>query len=105
MGLGGSGGGGGASWGTFLDAIDYKTGKVMWRHELTGGSVGLTSTAGGVLFMSNGGGIEAIRLTDGNPLWHSDIGALSSPVETFMLDGKQHVLATGGIGLCMFVLN
>jgi alcohol dehydrogenase (cytochrome c) len=105
MGLGGSGGGGGASFGTFLDAIDYKTGKVVWRHELTNGSVGLTSTAGGVLFMSNGGGIEAIRLTDGNPLWHSDIGALSSPPETFMLDGKQQVLASGGTGLSMFVLN
>ncbi len=105
MGLGGSGGGGGASFGTFLDAIDYKTGKVVWRHELTNGSVGLTSTAGGVLFMSNGGGIEAIRSTDGNPLWHSDIGALSSPPETFMLDGKQHVLASGATGLSMFVLN
>ena len=105
MGLGGTGGGGGASYGTFLDAIDYKTGKVMWRHELTNGSVGLTNTAGGVLFMSNGGGIEAIQSTDGRPLWHSEIGALSSPPETFLLDGKQHVLASAGTGLYMFVLN
>ncbi len=106
MGLGGiGGGGGGASYGTFLDAIDYKTGKVVWRHELTNGSVGLTSTAGGVIFLSNGGGIEAIQATDGRPLWHSEIGALSSPVETFLLDGKQHVLATGAAGLYMFELN
>ncbi|HVW10242.1 MAG TPA: hypothetical protein VHC90_16760, partial [Bryobacteraceae bacterium] len=76
-----------------------------WRHELTNGSVGLTSTAGGVIFMSNGGGIEAIRATDGAPLWHSEIGNLTSPAEVFMLDGKPHVLASGGTGLCMFVLN
>ena len=105
MGLGGIASGGSMSYGTFLDAIDYKTGKVKWRHELTAGSVGLTSTAGGVIFMSNGGGIEAIQATDGKPLWHSEIGALSSPPETFLLDGKQHVLATGSAGLYMFVLN
>jgi len=105
MGLGGISGGGGLNFGTFLDAIDYKTGKVVWRHELTNGSVGLTSTAGGVIFLSNGGAIEAIRATDGKPLWHSEIGSLSSPPETFLLDGKQHVLASGAAGLCMFVLN
>jgi alcohol dehydrogenase (cytochrome c) len=105
MGLGGINSGGGISFGIFLDAIDYQTGKVKWRHELTNGSVGLTSTAGGVIFLSNGGGIEALRATDGKPLWHSEIGTLSSPPETFLLDGKQHVLATGASGLCMFVLN
>ncbi len=105
MGLGGIASGGSMSYGTFVDAIDYKTGKVKWRHELTNGSVGLTSTAGGVIFMSNGGGIEAIQATDGKPLWHSEIGNLSSPPETFLLDGKQHVLATGSAGLYMFVLN
>lgn len=78
---------------------------MVWRHELTNGSVGLTSTAGGVIFLSNGGGIEAIRATDGRPLWHSEIGSLSSPPETFLIDGKQHVLATGAAGLYMFVLN
>jgi hypothetical protein len=48
---------------------------------------------------------EALQATDGKPLWHSEIGALSSPPETFLLDGKQHVLATGVTGLYMFVLN
>jgi alcohol dehydrogenase (cytochrome c) len=104
MGLGGIGAGGGASWGTFLDAIDYRTGKVKWRHEINN-SVGLTSTAGGVIFLSGSGGIEAIEATTGRPLWHSEIGALTSPPETFLLDGKQHVLATGSSGLYMFELN
>ncbi len=105
MGLGGLSTGGSLSWGTFLDAIDYKTGKVTWRHKLTGGSVGLLSTAGGVLFLSNGGGIEALEATTGKPLWHSDIGALSAPPETFLLDGKQHVAAYVSGGIFMYVLN
>ena len=106
MGLGGTGGAGtGLNWGTFLDAIDYKTGKVAWRHELQGGSVGLLTTAGGVLFLGNGQDFEALEAKTGKPLWHSAIGALSSPPETFMLDGKQHVLATGSGALYMFVLN
>ena len=105
MGLGGTSGGASLSFGTDLVALDYRTGKPKWRDELTGGSVGETSTAGGVLFLSNGGGIEALEAATGRALWHSDIGALSSPPETFLLDGKQHVLAAGASGLCMFVLN
>jgi alcohol dehydrogenase (cytochrome c) len=105
MGLGGMTSGATVSYGNFLDAIDYKTGKVVWRHKLTGGYVGALSTAGGVVFMSNSGGIEALEATTGKPLWHSEVGALSAPPETFMLDGKQHVAAYVSGGLFMFVLN
>jgi alcohol dehydrogenase (cytochrome c) len=105
MGLGGTSGGGALSFGSNLDAIDYKTGKVKWRHELTNAAVGETTTAGGVLFLSNSGGLEALEAATGRALWHAEIGALSSPPETFLLDGKQHVLATGASGLYMFVLN
>ena len=105
MGLGGTSGGGGLSWGTNLVAIDYKTGKVAWRKELNGGSSGLLSTAGGLLFLSNGQNVEAWDAATGKGLWYSQIGGLSSPPETFMLDGKQHLLATGSGGLYMFVLN
>ena len=105
MGLGGTGGGAGLSWGTFIDAIDYRTGKVVWRHEINGGSTGLLSTAGGLLFTNNGQNIEAWDAATGKALWHSQIGGISSPPETFMLDGKQHLLATGAAGLCLFVLN
>jgi alcohol dehydrogenase (cytochrome c) len=105
MGLGGTTGGASLSFGSNLIAIDYKTGKVKWRHELTAGAVGETSTAGGVVFLSNSGGIEALDAATGKALWHAEIGPLSSPPETFLLDGKQHVLATGATGLYMFVLN
>ena len=106
MGLGGTSGGGNLSWGTFIVALDYKTGKVTWRKELNGGSVGLLSTAGGLLFLSNGPNVEAWDAGTGKGLWYSQIGGLSSPAETFMLDGKQHMLFTGGNGLLyLFVLN
>ena len=105
MGLGGTSGGGNLSWGTYIVAIDYKTGKITWRKELNGGSVGLLSTAGGVLFLSNGPNVEAWDAATGKGLWYSQIGGLSSPAETFMLDGKQHMLFTGAAGMYLFVLN
>ena len=93
------------NWGTYIDAINYKTGKVTWRHEISGGSTGLLSTAGGVLFANDGQNFVAWEAATGKPLWHAQIGGISSPPETFMLDGKQHVLAAGGTGLYLFVLN
>ncbi len=105
MGLGGTTGGGNLNWGTYIVAIDYKTGKITWRKELNGGSVGLLSTAGGLLFLSNGPNVEAWDAATGKGLWYSQIGGLSSPAETFMLDGKQHLLFTGASGLYLFVLN
>jgi len=105
MGLGGTISGSTLNWGANLDAIDYKTGKVVWRHKLTGANVGLLSTAGGLLFMNSGDGIEAIEAANGKPLWQSKIGALTAPPETFLVDGKQYVLASAASGLFMFVAN
>ena len=83
----------------------YKTGKTTWRKELNGGSAGLLSTAGGVLFLSNGQNVEAWDAATGRGLWYSQIGGLSAPPETFLLDGKQHMLFSAGGGLFLFVLN
>ena len=105
MGLGGTGGGASLGWGTNLIAIDYKTGKVAWRKPLNGGSSGLLTTAGGVLFLSNGQNVEAWDAATGKGLWYSQIGGLGAPPETFMLDGKQHMLFSAGGGIYMFVLN
>jgi alcohol dehydrogenase (cytochrome c) len=105
MGLGGTGGGANLNYGTYIIAIDYKTGKIVWRHEINGGSSGLLSTAGGLLFLSNGPNVEAWDAATGKALWYSQIGGLSSPAETFMLDGKQHLLATGAGALYLFVMN
>ena len=105
MGLGGIGGGANLNYGTYIVAIDYKTGKIVWRKEINGGSSGLLSTAGGLLFLSNGQNVEAWDAATGKALWYAQIGGLSSPPETFLLDGKQHLLATGAGALYLFVLN
>jgi alcohol dehydrogenase (cytochrome c) len=104
MGLGGTMGGGGVSYGSYIDAIDYRTGEVVWRHE-NEGSAGLLSTAGGLLFSGDGQNLVAYEAKTGKPLWHSRIGATGNAPETYMLDGKQFVLATGGDQLFAFVLN
>jgi alcohol dehydrogenase (cytochrome c) len=97
-------GGGGVSYGSYIDAIDYRTGEVVWRHE-NEGSAGLLSTAGGLLFSGDGQNLVAYEAKTGKPLWHSRIGATGNAPETYMLDGKQFVLATGGDQLFAFVLN
>jgi alcohol dehydrogenase (cytochrome c) len=105
MGLGGESSEAGINYGTFIDAIDYKTGKVVWRHQLSSGNVGLLSTAGGLLFTNDGQNFAAWDAKTGTPVWHAQIGGLSAPAETFMLDGKQVILASAGTGLYMFQMN
>src|SRR5262245_41974076 len=105
MGLGGTTGGGNLSWGTNLVAIDYRNGNVVWRKELNGGSAGLLTTAGGLLFLSNPPNVEAWDAKTGKGLWYSQIGGLNSPPETFKLDGKQHFLFNTQNGVFVFVLN
>jgi alcohol dehydrogenase (cytochrome c) len=105
MGLGGTTGGGNLSWGTHLVAIDYRNGNIVWRKELNGGSTGLLTTAGGLLFLNNPPNVEAWDAKTGKGLWYSQIGGLSSPPETFKLDGKQHFLFNTPNGVFVFVLN
>jgi alcohol dehydrogenase (cytochrome c) len=104
MGLGGTSGGGGFSYGSFIDAIDYKTGKVSWRHEVAS-SAGMLTTAGGLLFSGDGQNLVAYEAATGKPLWHSRIGSTGNAPETYMLDGHQYILATGGDQVFAFVLN
>ena len=96
--------GGFLSYGSYIDAIDYKTGKVVWRHE-TSGSAGLLATAGNLLFSGDGQNFVAYDPPTGKPLWHARVGAAGNAPETYMLDGHQYILATGGDQLFAFVLN
>ena len=95
------------AWPSALRAIDYKTGKPVWRHEFPqgGGGVGILATAGKLLFTGDGGGnLVAFDATNGNPLWHSRIGSLSNAPQTYALDGKQYVLVAVGDALYAFTL-
>jgi alcohol dehydrogenase (cytochrome c) len=104
MGLGGTMGGASISYGAFIDAIDYKTGEVAWRHEISG-SAGILATASGLLFSGDGQNLVAYDAATGKPVWHSRIGSAGNAPETYMLDGRQYLLATGGDQVFAFVLN
>ncbi len=104
MGLGGTLGGGNINYGTNIDAIDYRTGKIVWRHAV-GGTSGLLTTAGHLLFSGDGTNVVAYDAATGTPLWHSRIGSSGNAPETYMLDGLQYILATGDDQVYAFVLN
>jgi alcohol dehydrogenase (cytochrome c) len=108
MGLGGKQEVGVGSAGNFLTAIDYKTGKIVWRHQYPGaggGGTGLLATAGRLLFAGDGGGnLVAFDVATGKPIWHSRIGNLSNAPETYQLDGHQYLLVATGDTLYAFTL-
>jgi alcohol dehydrogenase (cytochrome c) len=106
MGLGGKSVSILGSVGDFLTAIDYRTGNVVWRHRYPGGGgAGLLATAGGVLFTGDGSGnFVAFDAAKGKPLWHSRIGNISNAPQTYLIDGRQHVLAAVGDTLYAFVM-
>lgn len=92
-----------------LLALDYKTGKVRWRHDIgsTGMSIGgLLSTASGLLFAGDtSGDLLALDSETGKTLWHTRVGQNTSngPI-TYMLDGKQYVVFGAGDSLYCFTL-
>lgn len=94
--------------GNFLSAIDYKTGKVVWRHRYWGGGGGgggLLTTAGGLLFAGDGAGnLVAHDAATGKPLWHTRIGAITNPPQTYMLDGRQYLIVATADTIWSFVI-
>jgi alcohol dehydrogenase (cytochrome c) len=109
MGLGGKDEAGIASMGSYLTAIDYKTGKVAWRHRYPGfgGNIGngLLTTAGKLLFGGDlSGNLVAYDPQNGKILWHTRLGQVSNAPETYMLDGHQYVLVAAGDALFAFTL-
>ena len=92
--------------GSYLRAIDYKTGNIVWKHATQVGAQGLLSTAGGLLFGSDGAGnFIAFDAKTGSPLWHAGIGNTSNAPETFLLDGRQYVVVGAGDSLYAFYLQ
>ena len=108
MGLGGKLEARAGSGGSFLTALDYKTGKAAWRFKYEGGAGGgggVLATAGKLVFAGDGAGnIVAHDAATGKPLWHSKIGNVTNPPQTYMLDGKQYLLVGTGDTLWAFVL-
>jgi acido-empty-quinoprotein group A len=81
---------------TALRALDYRTGKVAWNHELGDGEslAGILTTAGHLLFSAdNSGNLLALDPTTGKTLWHLNAGGhmQASPM-TYELDGRQYLI-------------
>jgi alcohol dehydrogenase (cytochrome c) len=111
MGLGGKDEISVGSMGNYLSAIDYKTGKAVWKHKFRTGSLapraapGLLTTAGKLLFGGDvSGNFIAFDPANGKPLWHTQIGQVSNAPETYMVDGRQHILVAAGDTLYAFKL-
>lgn len=91
-----------------LRALDYKTGKTVWRHDYPGGGglSGLLTTSGKLLFSGDGSQhLVAFDPANGKILWHAGLGSnISNGPETYMLDGKQYLVVGAGDSLYAFTL-
>jgi acido-empty-quinoprotein group A len=90
-----------------LRALDYKTGKTVWKHEWPAGgaAVGILSTAGNLVFTSNANNLIAFNAANGKILWHTQLLSAPNAPITYELDGKQYVFVIAGDILYTFVLN
>jgi alcohol dehydrogenase (cytochrome c) len=112
MGLGGKDEISVGTMGSYIVAIDYKTGKAVWKHKFrtapgaNRAAPGLLTTAGRLLFGGDvSGNLVAFDPANGKILWHAGLGAqVSNAPETYMIDGRQYVLIGAGDTLYSFAL-
>jgi alcohol dehydrogenase (cytochrome c) len=96
------------SVGAALEAIDYRTGEIKWKHEWPagGGPSHILTTAGNLLFTSNASNFIAFDPTNGKILWHAGLtGPVTAGPITFELEGKQYLVACVGDMLYSFTVN
>jgi alcohol dehydrogenase (cytochrome c) len=87
-------------------AVDALTGEKQWEYRNVAWNVGgLVSTAGGVLFGSEGTYFLALDATTGRELWRINTGGYSvaAPI-TYLLEGKQMVTIAAGSDILTFGL-
>jgi alcohol dehydrogenase (cytochrome c) len=96
------------SIGAALEAIDYRTGAIKWKHDWPagGGPSHILTTAGGVLFTHNASNLIAFDPANGKILWHAGLtGPVTAGIITYELDGQQYLLACVGDMLYSFTIN
>ena len=90
-----------------LRAIDYRSGKIAWSHELGdgAGSAGVLTTATGLTFTGDtSNNVIALRTSDGATLWHAAIGRVGNGPITYELDGRQFIVVGGASAIYAFAL-
>lgn len=79
-----------------LRALDYRTGEVVWNHEIGDDEsiAGILTTAGHLLFSADtSGNLLALDPLSGKTLWHLNAGGtLDSSPMTYELDGRQYLI-------------
>lgn len=94
--------------GAALLALDYKTGKPVWKHEWPngGGPSHMLSTEGKLLFTANGNNFIAFAPATGKILWHTGLtGPLTAGPITYTLEGKQYIVLCSADTLYSFTIN
>jgi alcohol dehydrogenase (cytochrome c) len=94
--------------GNTLRALEYKTGKTVWKHKYPGGggSAGILTTAGHLLFTGDGSqNLIAFDPATGKILWHAGLASnVANGPETYMLDGQQYLIVGAGDSLYAFTI-
>jgi alcohol dehydrogenase (cytochrome c) len=88
-------------------AIDAMTGQLRWEYKLHFPShAGLMTTAGGLVFGSNGSSFFALNAGKGDLLWRFEAGGaiIANPI-SYMSAGKQYVVIAAGHALLVFTLD
>jgi alcohol dehydrogenase (cytochrome c) len=79
---------------SWIQALDGSTGELRWRHSITDRQPlgGLTATAGGVVFGSDGAELLALDSRDGRELWRLNTGGMiaAAPI-AYLSEGRQQV--------------
>ena len=91
-----------------LEALDYRTGQIVWSHEMSQGiaSSGLLSTDGGLVFSGDSEeNFVALSSRSGASLWHVKLTtSVTNPPITYEMQSRQYVLVAAGFDLFAFAL-
>jgi alcohol dehydrogenase (cytochrome c) len=91
--------------GSYIRAMDPFTGKKAWDFPAPVGRSGAFSTAGGLLFIGGGGGLNVYDAKTGKPVWNVNLSqvTMATPM-TYMVGGKQYIGLSGTGTITAYVL-
>ena len=92
--------------GSYIRALDPFTGKKAWDYTTPNSRAGLLATAGGLLFLGAEGGLVALDVKSGKPIWNINLGQSSSASPmTYMVGGRQYIALPGTGVLVAYALK